>query len=200
MGHSYNTILPLFLTFISFMVYAQKDTGTVIFKDGTKLEGIVMVKGYDKVIYKTDKKASKKTFQFDTIDTLKMNHRKGEKILVALKVKEHDKDQIVEVITTGENATLYKKSTLFFNPGTPMPYGTGGSVPSHSTIESAYLKKKNESEATYLGNNALFSKNFSKTSAEFFEDCPELVKKIENKEFKKKDLKEIIEFYNTNCN
>lgn len=33
----------------------------------------------------------------------------------------------------------------------------------------------------------------------FFSDCPELVKKIEEKEFKQEELLKIVLFYNTQC-
>ena len=43
-------------------------------------------------------------------------------------------------------------------------------------------------------------KNFKKSASIFFEDCPKLVEKISNKEYKLDQLPEIIEFYKVNCN
>ena len=40
---------------------------------------------------------------------------------------------------------------------------------------------------------------FKISMAEYFEDCPELVKKIMDKEFKKNDLDEIVSYYNRHC-
>ena len=39
----------------------------------------------------------------------------------------------------------------------------------------------------------------TKNAAEYFKDCPELVKKIKNKDFKSKDYFKIVDFYNNNC-
>lgn len=40
---------------------------------------------------------------------------------------------------------------------------------------------------------------FRKDMIEYFNDCPELVNKIESKEFSKRDLEEIVLFNNINC-
>jgi hypothetical protein len=42
-------------------------------------------------------------------------------------------------------------------------------------------------------------KSFKKRAKAYFEDCPELVYKIENETFKRKDLVKIAAFYNSNC-
>lgn len=41
---------------------------------------------------------------------------------------------------------------------------------------------------------------FRKDMMEHFKDCPELLKKIENKEFRKNDIESIVEYYNTYFN
>ncbi len=40
---------------------------------------------------------------------------------------------------------------------------------------------------------------FRKDMIKYFNDCPELSKKIENKEFRKSDLESIVRFYNVSC-
>lgn len=55
-----------------------------------------------------------------------------------------------------------------------------------------YLKEGRE---LFSPNNMLFKKEMSK----YFSDCEVLVRKINAKEFKKKDAIKIVEFYNTNC-
>jgi hypothetical protein len=56
------------------------------------------------------------------------------------------------------------------------------------------LQKGDAGELTPI--RALF---FKKDMSAFFSDCPELVKKIEEKEFKREHLREIVQFYNTQC-
>ena len=55
-----------------------------------------------------------------------------------------------------------------------------------------YLKEGRE---LFSPNNMLFKKEMSK----YFSDCEVLVRKINAKEFKKKDAIKIVEFYSTNC-
>ncbi|MFB6317084.1 hypothetical protein [Saccharicrinis sp. FJH54] len=52
------------------------------------------------------------------------------------------------------------------------------------------------------GDGDLMQPNFyryKKELKEFLNDCPELCEKIDNKELKKRDLEEIVRFYNENC-
>jgi hypothetical protein len=49
-------------------------------------------------------------------------------------------------------------------------------------------------------NQVSLTKSFRKRSMDYFEDCPILRAKLENKEFVKEDLQKIVEFYNSSCN
>ena len=41
--------------------------------------------------------------------------------------------------------------------------------------------------------------SFRKDMTEYFSDCPALVEKIEDKDFRKSDLEMMVNFYNSNC-
>lgn len=41
--------------------------------------------------------------------------------------------------------------------------------------------------------------SFKKEMTEYFSNCPKLVQKIESKDFRKKDLEEIVNYYNSEC-
>jgi hypothetical protein len=41
--------------------------------------------------------------------------------------------------------------------------------------------------------------SFKKDMAEYFQDCPALVERIESKEFRKNEVESIVVFYNTKC-
>jgi len=45
----------------------------------------------------------------------------------------------------------------------------------------------------------LFTKNFKKAASAYFKDCPSLVKKIQSRTFKKRDLEKIVSYYNNKC-
>ena len=73
---------------------------------------------------------------------------------------------------------------------------------SYGAFESItyYLKRDSESNVIRLGGGTVWD-NFKKESAEYFKDCPVLVKNIleSKKGFAKKDMKEIAKFYNSEC-
>ena len=43
------------------------------------------------------------------------------------------------------------------------------------------------------------SRKILKKALNSFKDCPALIKKIENKDFKKKGILKIVKYYNANC-
>lgn len=61
-------------------------------------------------------------------------------------------------------------------------------------VEKYVLQKGNGELKRYKG------LTFRKDMMEHFKDCPELLKKIENKEFRKNDIESIVEYYNTYFN
>jgi len=68
-----------------------------------------------------------------------------------------------------------------------------------SATNNMYVKRGHEAVATHLGSNKLVSKNFKKAATEYFKDCISLVEKLDKKEFTKWDIREIIRYYNREC-
>lgn len=64
-----------------------------------------------------------------------------------------------------------------------------------------FLEKNNHNKLVLVGAKGNFMyKNFKKTASKYFEDCPNLVQKINSKEYKLSNLPEIIEYYKEHCN
>ncbi|WP_190808398.1 hypothetical protein [Flagellimonas sp. S3867] len=193
-------ILLVLLTCLHSLI-AQKTEATILFKNGEVLTGLAKFKGEEKIIFRKTKKSEKQVFELDLVDTLKVHQKERSITYTQVRIKDSEKPKVLEMVSTGEKATLFRKISVGYNPGVPAPGGYGtGAIPTHYSISSSYVRKAGEDEAVYLGNNQLFSKNFKKGATELFQDCPSLIKKIENKEYKKKDIKDIIEFYNNECN
>ncbi|PHR69250.1 MAG: hypothetical protein COA67_11005 [Lutibacter sp.] len=57
------------------------------------------------------------------------------------------------------------------------------------------LHKKNTKKLFFLYSN----KNLKEFTLENLNNCPKLVEKIQSKEFRKRDIAEIVEYYNENC-
>jgi hypothetical protein len=56
-----------------------------------------------------------------------------------------------------------------------------------------------EGEKPKVFNQVSLTKSFKNRAIDYFEDCPALQLKLENKEFVKEDLQDIVKFYNANC-
>lgn len=184
-------------------IYSQKGSGTIFFKGGKTLQGTIKIAVGDIVKYKKDKKSKKVKYSFKDIDRIEMYRGSDLDTYVFLKIKDQDNPKVLEEIETGR-VNLYRIVTEGTTAGMPMMNGMGGGMVmgmGHSySLKSYYTLKQGEVEATYLGSTRWFSKNFKKAASEYFNDCPTLVEKIQNREFKKSDIREIVDFYNTSCN
>ena len=72
---------------------------------------------------------------------------------------------------------------MTFATTTPFPY-----------VES-YVKKDSNEKAVFLSSNKILQQ----VGPAFFKDCPEIVRKIKSKEYTKKHVEEMVNFYNANC-
>ena len=71
---------------------------------------------------------------------------------------------------------------------------TGPNNMGYSTQTITYLLQRGDEQ---LNEPNLFG--FKKEMGKYFADCPELVSLIEEKEFKRRDIGEIVTYYNTRC-
>ena len=71
----------------------------------------------------------------------------------------------------------------------------------YGTSITYYLSKENEDYVTTIAyiKSINVGKSFEKKAIEYFSDCPELVQKIKAKVFRKRDIEEIVKYYNSNC-
>ncbi|SDF26864.1 hypothetical protein SAMN05421636_1422 [Pricia antarctica] len=166
------------------------------------------MKGYaeptnvNNIRFRKEKRAKKQFFSFEEVDTLKVYYDFEPTIFVLVKIKDKTVPEVLEMAHTGKNVTYFREVSQGYSAPIMTPTGGGGFLMTgggaYNTIYS-YLRKPNEEEALYLGSSYWLTKNFKKTASDFFSDCPSLVKKITDKEMKKRDLKEIINYYNSVC-
>jgi hypothetical protein len=97
-----------------------------------------------------------------------------------------------EIIQEGKRITKYKK-TVAYRTGTTRVEAEFSPSPMHFVTEIFYIKKNN-GELLQIQED-YFLENFSR----YFSDCPELSKRIKNKELRYEDLDQIIYVYNYDC-
>ena len=62
------------------------------------------------------------------------------------------------------------------------------------------VAKGKSDEVDHLYTKGLpFAKSFKNSMEDYFQDCPELIEKVENKEFGNDELWKVLEFYNEKC-
>lgn len=182
--------------------YGQKTRAELIFKDGTSIKGLAEPTNVGNIRYRKSRKEKKIFYSFEEVDTLKVYHDFNPTTYVLVKVQEKEKPKVLEMARNGKNVTYFRDVQQGYSAPVSIPMAGGGMMTTGGgfyTLSSSYVRKANQGEAVYLGSSSWLSKNFRKAAMDFFSDCSKLVKKIEGREFKKRDLKEIIEFYNGEC-
>ena len=188
------------ISILSFSCALSNKT-TLYFNDGKEKVGVGKLASDYQIKFKTEGSKSKK-YHFKDLKSVKMDTYDGTKKYIYLKVKGKGLYSIVEEVSLG-SVNLYKKVSEGYTAGAPMG-GVGSGAPMmtsehYYSISNYYVKKGNEAEITHLGSTSLFSKNFKKAASLYFKDCQALVNKIEQKEFKKRDIEKIVTFYNQEC-
>jgi len=178
------------IALLSFLLsHGQFKEGIIYDKTGKERKGLIKVKRFDGIIFKLDK--SSKEIYYD------------EKHIIGYDIKEENDIEKYRYKIV-ENASFLRpmkmeilgKISLFsvYNYGTHYaPMGPGGMMtPMSSYSRTIYFVEKN---------NRLIrtGSRLNKKPLELFKDCPKLIEKLDNKEIKKKEIKKIVNFYNSNC-
>ena len=175
------------MLFTAIHIYSQKNV-TLIFRNGDSLKVISnLTSGTTKIKYKLNEDSKK-----NTVDSRKVKkaveHHKSENIIYTFKIKlGHTIPVLLKQVAAGK-MYLYK---LDFTR----------EVNNRSFFLSEYYVCKNDNDVvtTFNANGIFIENGFRKKSREVFKDCPSLLKKINNKVWKMKDIPKIVNFYNQNC-
>jgi hypothetical protein len=197
-------LFTLLLMTLSFGLHAQYDewgNGKVYLKDGTVLEGLVRFyyvqnNNNEKMRFKTERnKPSKKitaknvdSIRFDFVSTKKVggkriNNQRSALFITIAKNKKKTKFGYAKLAIDGK-LKLLKRSLSNINHPRMV-----------AIIETLFLKEG----GLAVPFSQIELKSFKKRIKGYFNDCSGLVTKINNKQFGRKDLVEIAEYYNDNC-
>ncbi len=181
---------------------AQKTRSTLVFKDGTTKTGFGKLGGSDKVLFKAERKGQTFKYTFNELDKAIIHDDDTPSTYKYVKI-DQNKHKVLKELNVGK-VSLFTLLTTGYSGGMYMPNGAGGGgmmvgPGSFYDIKNLYVRREGEETATHLGSNQLFTKNFKKAASAFFGDCPTLVTKIENRDYTKRDIQEIVQFYNNEC-
>ncbi|WP_324024775.1 hypothetical protein QSV08_16300 [Maribacter sp. BPC-D8] len=195
-------LLVLICCFVgSSFAIAQNDAATIYFKDGTKLQGLAKLVNGDQVKFKKFKGDKAQKYHFDNLEQVVINDREEASTYIYLETREGYFNVVRELEIGAVNLYVLEQT------GYSAPMFIGGvhgqmnmAHGNYYDIKNLYVRRGVSGEITHLGSNQLFSKNFKNAASAYFSDCPILVEKIINKEYKKKHIRDIVNFYNLKCN
>lgn len=195
-------VLIIMILLCTVSAKAQKTKAVLIFKNGSQLEGLAQLNYWEQIKFRKERGGQRERFTFQEVDTLKLFKDDKLAIYVQVKIKNSGIHKVLELVDQGKNLIHYREEIKVYwaSPST----SNWNSMPSTNMgggydYTNSYVRKPGENEATYLASTSWLSGNFKKTASDYFADCPSLVSKIQNRELKKRDLKEIIDYYNTQC-
>lgn len=186
--------MKFFLTALISLLFsvanAQFNHGTVYLKDSTKLVGLIKIKSLGGGIkFKPSNDAKSTLYNFETItgfDTKDEKYRyiKSQEGYNPILLKEKIKGKI----------SLY--SNEIYNPGHTIPTGfAGGGAPMSfggGTSTIFYILVENKLHRVGI--------KLNKKHLEILKDCESLTEKIATKYYKKRNVYDIIYYYNNSCN
>lgn len=187
------------LPFINLESYKK---ATVYYKNGTVEKGLAKKISSDKFKFKTEKKKKAQKLDFNKVDKISLRINSRKTTFQYKTIKGNKKPTLLEVIETGK-ITLYKidYNSQLFTPNAPDNKQFRNTSNDFTNIKSThlYVFREGEKYVSDLDLRRLNSKHFTKAALEYFKDCPVLIQMIKNKEFGKRALIDIVEFYNEEC-
>jgi hypothetical protein len=176
----------IFLSSIN--IYSQK-YATLYFRNGDSLKVISSINsGNKRITYKETKDAKRITVDYKKIIKAVQHYDSFDRTFV-FKIKDGYQNPVILERFYSGRVYLYK---MDFNRQVNNGY--------FDVIEYYVCKDDTDVVTTFNASGIFIENGFRKKSREFFKDCPELVKKINDKTWKMKDIPEIVRFYNTDCN
>lgn len=198
----------LLLSFILLFTttFAQKREAIITFKDSSTKKGLAKIE-YAKIKFKANKKAKKQLFDHTTVNHMLIKNPSSDNYLKFYYKK-------VDVFNEYHLLKLYKQGniSIYFEHSESndsaialgLLFGIAGvaiasSIPNKITPlnKRNYYLCKNESESVFFFSNR--NKKFKAEASVYFNDCSNLVTKINDGEFTKNHIAEMINFYNTKC-
>ena len=188
-------------------LHAQKSKAVLTFKDGKIKKGFGALVSGNRVKFRAKRKSKPIKYHFKNLETVNITRKDDSRTYAYIRIQNKNKPRVLEVKVAGY-LSLYELSRTYYshhNHGAGVGGFGGGGMSAGFTfghtynINNFYVRKEGQKEATHLGSNQLFSKNFKKAASAYFKDCPSLVKKIQSRTFKKRDLEKTVTYYNNKC-
>mgnify|MGYP003668128792 CR=1 FL=1 len=190
-------IILFFLLLYSSISYSQYYIDAELhFIDGTVKTGLAHINiSNDKIKFKKNIDSERISYNHNNIAKLILKKDSIQKVFRYKKAKGRRAPRLLQLVVDHNKLSLYAAFTKY------RPNGLISALFDTTKIDYVfYLVKNQKDEAIYVGERGLTSKKrMSKVIKKYLGDCPELVQKADKKEFKLKDIINIVEHYNSKC-
>jgi hypothetical protein len=188
-------LISIFLLFISNLIAQNKIS--LILKDGSTINGFGRIKTNDEILYKKTEDSEKQIFNYKTVRKLIVYTDDYEQNYEYRVNNDTGKVKLLEIILVGK-VNLFKH-VQGSGAYTPNSIGGGFDFTAGSYITYYISKNENNISVTSLGIGNTYSKRFKTTANEFFNSCPDVLEKINNKYFNRYGVEAVVEYFIDNC-
>ena len=167
----------------------------LILRSGDTLSGIARINTQDEIIFKKKEKDEKVVYNYKTVSKVNLEIDGDEieyiyKIIIGRRI---NGIMLLEPYGVfGED-----KLNLFVDISSGS-YNMNG-FKGNTTKTTYFIGKNNSTGVSHIGIGNTYSKKFKKIAQKYFKSCPDLIKKIKNKDFKRYGIRSVMEYYDINC-
>ncbi|MBZ4035099.1 hypothetical protein K6T82_10000 [Flavobacterium sp. 17A] len=187
------TFKLLLLLFINLGFAQEYREASIIFKDGSSIKGYGGIKN-NTIYFKVQPEDKADKWSYDFAKGLTFGGYGFSEKYEYIEF-EHSKPKLLEVVEEG-NVNLYRHAKEYYlgrDPNLSVAKLPSDEDKVWEMTEAFYVKRKSEPYATDIE----FS--FNLRAKKYFGDCKKVVEKINNKKFTKKNIKDMVFFYNEYC-
>ncbi len=178
-------------------IHAQNKL-SIELKDGTVMNGFGRIKIDETILFKKTEDSEKEVFDYKTVKKLTI-YSDESKQEYEYKIVQGSGGvgsiKLIEFLKVGK-VNLYQDYASGMTYGPNMTGGYGFTSYSKTTY---YISESGSDTVTNLRIGNTYSKRFKKIAKKYFNNCPDLLEKINNKYFKRYGIESVIEYYNINC-
>ena len=164
-------------------------------KNGKSLEGIGKLNLIGELIFREDEGAEKRKLDVDKVESLTISNESASRNFEPKNIDGPDiilgNPLLIEKIVSRKMNLYRREVTQNVSMGPGM-----GTMPRRASF--FYLSHPDSPSAEYVKANT-YSRKFRKKAAKRFKNCPGLVQKIQQKEFERYGIEQIVKFYNSKC-
>ncbi|WP_445713527.1 hypothetical protein [Flavobacterium sp.] len=184
--------------FFLFSATQAQNKITITLKDSTVLNGFGRIKVDETILFKKTEDSEKEIYDYTTVKKLIIHSDESDQEY-EYKIVEGSGGvgsvKLIEILKTGK-INLYQDYASGMSYGPNMTGGYGFTSYSKTTY---YISENGSDTVTNLRIGNTYSKRFKKIAKKYFNDCPDLLEKINSKFFKRYGIHSVVKYYNEKC-